>query len=85
MGGAISGPLKAVASTVAKKADGRPSTISGSLDNPVITPIGPDAVQSTEEARQRAARTRARRTGRPLLGPGGAQRNEELQTTLGVG
>lgn len=50
-----------------------------------VIPAEDRTVQATEEMRQRAARTRARRTGRPLLGPGGAQRDEELQTTLGAG
>ena len=45
----------------------------------------PTAVQATQGARQLAARRRARGTGRPLLGPGGAQRDDELQTTLGAG
>jgi len=51
---------------------------------PEKTPTA-NPVQSTQEARQRAARSRARLTGRPLLGPGGSRRDEGLQTTLGIG
>lgn len=51
---------------------------------PEKTPTA-NSVQPTQAARQRAARTRSRRVGRPLLGPGGAQRDEGLQTTLGSG
>lgn len=43
-------------------------------------------VESTEEARQRAARIRSRRAGRPLLGPGGTRQSEDqIRTKLGAG
>jgi hypothetical protein len=45
----------------------------------------PAPVQPTYDARRRTAATRSRRVGRPLLGPGGARRDEGLQTTLGAG
>jgi hypothetical protein len=45
----------------------------------------PAPVEASDEARRRAAAARSRRAGRPLLGPGGAQRDDELQTTLGAG
>jgi hypothetical protein len=45
----------------------------------------PEPVDPNAEARRRAAVSRSRRVGRPLLGPGGAQRDDELQTTLGAG
>ena len=50
---------------------------------PVV--LEPEPVQSTDDARRRAAVSRSRRAGRPLLGPGGARQDNELQTTLGVG
>lgn len=56
---------------------------------PVAPPPAPEPapapVEASDDARRRAAATRARRAGRPLLGPGGAQRDDELQTTLGAG
>ena len=54
---------------------------------PVVPPPAPEPapVEATDEARRRAAVSRSRRAGRPLLGPGGAQRGDELQTTLGAG
>jgi hypothetical protein len=54
---------------------------------PVAPPPAPEPapVEATDEARRRAAAARSRRAGRPLLGPGGAQRDDELQTTLGAG
>jgi len=53
---------------------------------PVAPPAPePAPVQPTDDARRRAAVSRSRRVGRPLLGPGGAQRDEGLQTTLGAG
>ena len=52
---------------------------------PVVLAPEPEPVQSTADARRRAAVSRSRRAGRPLLGPGGAQQDDELQTTLGVG
>jgi len=45
----------------------------------------PAPVEASDDARRRAAAARSRRAGRPLLGPGGAQRDEGLQTTLGAG
>jgi hypothetical protein len=45
----------------------------------------PAPVEATDEARRRAARVRSRRAGRPLLGPGAGDRDDGLQTTLGVG
>lgn len=45
----------------------------------------PAPVEASDDARRRAAAARSRRAGRPLLGPGGAQRDDELQTTLGAG
>jgi hypothetical protein len=45
----------------------------------------PAPVEASDDARRRAAATRSRRVGRPLLGPGGARRDDELQTTLGAG
>jgi len=54
---------------------------------PVAPPPAPEPapVEATDEARRRAAAARSRRAGRPLLGPGGARRDDELQTTLGAG
>lgn len=52
---------------------------------PVVLAPEPEPVQSTDDARRRAAVSRSRRAGRPLLGPGGARQDNELQTTLGVG
>lgn len=52
---------------------------------PVVLAPEPEPVQSTADARRRAAVSRSRRAGRPLLGPGGAQQDDELQTTLGAG
>jgi hypothetical protein len=54
---------------------------------PVAPPPEPEPapVEASDDARRRAAATRSRRAGRPLLGPGGAQRDDELQTTLGAG
>jgi len=54
---------------------------------PVAPPPAPEPapVEASDDARRRAAATRSRRAGRPLLGPGGARRDEELQTTLGAG
>ena len=47
---------------------------------------GGSPVQSSEEARQRAARIRSRRVGRPLLGPSGTRQNaDEIRTKLGAG
>ena len=45
----------------------------------------PAPVEASDDARRRAAAARSRRAGRPLLGPGGARRDDELQTTLGAG
>ena len=47
--------------------------------------VGRMARGSTDAVRRRAAATRSRRAGRPLLGPGGAQRDKDLQATLGAG
>lgn len=54
---------------------------------PVAPPPAPEPapVEASDDARRRAAATRSRRAGRPLLGPGGTQRDDELQTTLGAG
>jgi len=54
---------------------------------PVAPPPAPEPapVEASDDARRRAAAARSRRAGRPLLGPGGAQRDDELQTTLGAG
>jgi len=52
---------------------------------PPVPEPKPEPVQPTDDARRRAASARSRRAGRPLLGPGGAQRDEGLQTTLGAG
>lgn len=54
---------------------------------PVAPPPAPEPapVEASDDARRRAAVARSRRAGRPLLGPGGAQRDEGLQTTLGAG
>ena len=54
---------------------------------PVAPPPEPEPapVEASDDARRRAAATRSRRAGRPLLGPGGARRDDELQTTLGAG
>jgi len=54
---------------------------------PVAPPPAPEPapVEASDDARRRAAATRSRRAGRPLLGPGGARRDDELQTTLGAG
>lgn len=54
---------------------------------PVAPPPAPEPapVEASDDARRRAAAARSRRAGRPLLGPGGAQRDEGLQTTLGAG
>jgi len=54
---------------------------------PVAPPPAPEPapVEAPDDARRRAAATRSRRAGRPLLGPGGARRDDELQTTLGAG
>jgi len=52
---------------------------------PPVPEPEPAPVQASDDARRRAAVSRSRRVGRPLLGPGGAQRDEGLQTTLGAG
>ena len=54
---------------------------------PVAPPPAPEPapVEASDDARRRAAAARSRRAGRPLLGPGGAQRDDELKTTLGAG
>ena len=58
---------------------------SRSAPPPPPPPPAPEPVDPNAEARRRAAVSRSRRAGRPLLGPGGAQRDDELQTTLGAG
>ena len=59
----------------------------GSRPAPPPPPPAPEPapVEASDDARRRAAAARSRRAGRPLLGPGGAQRDDELQTTLGSG
>lgn len=60
----------------------------GSSPAPAPTPPPapePAPVEASDDARRRAAVSRSRRAGRPLLGPGGARRDDELQTTLGAG
>jgi hypothetical protein len=52
---------------------------------PEPAPVRPAPVQSTQEERQLAARRRARMSGRALLGSPIGSRDEQLQTTLGVG
>lgn len=58
---------------------------SRSAPPPPPPPPAPEPVDPNAEARRRAAVSRSRRVGRPLLGPGGTQRDDELQTTLGAG
>ena len=52
---------------------------------PPVPEPEPAPVEASDEARRRAAAARSRRAGRPLLGPGGARRDDDLQTTLGAG
>ena len=85
MGGAIGSPSRAAAAEVSSKSQGRPGTVSGSLQDFTFTPSSGDGVPPTQAQKSESARKRSRRAGRPLLGPGGAQRDEGLQTTLGAG